>query len=90
MAALRIVAESLCNSAVDSYSEVLPLVLPKNRIQFFTHRKNSDGTIDSICRQCLTTVAIEHLEIMLIHREREHVCDMALETKSHFRLNRAR
>jgi len=39
MAALRIVAESLCNSAVDSYSEVLPLVLPKNRIQFFTHRK---------------------------------------------------
>jgi hypothetical protein len=45
MAALRIVAEPLCNAAVDSYSEVLPLVLPKNRIQFFTHRKNSDGTI---------------------------------------------
>jgi hypothetical protein len=60
-----------------------------SRIQFFTHRKNSDGTVDSICRECLTTVAVEHVESMLSQREREHVCDMAVETKSHYRLNRA-
>ena len=60
-----------------------------NRIQFFTHRKNTDGTVDSICRQCLTTVAIEHLEAMLTEREREHVCDLALDAVPQYRLARA-
>ena len=59
------------------------------RIQFFTHRKNTDGTVDSICRQCLTTVAIEHLEAMLTEREREHVCDLALEALPQYRFIRA-
>ena len=54
-----------------------------NRIQLFTHRRNSDGTVDSICRQCLTTVAIEYVEPMLTQREREHICDLAFETQSH-------
>jgi hypothetical protein len=60
-----------------------------NGTQFFTHRKNADGSVDSICRQCLTTVAIEHLETRLTQREREHVCDLALEGLRQYRLTRA-
>lgn len=63
------------------------MALP-NRIQFFTHRKNSDGTVDSICRQCLTTVAIEHLESMLHQRERANRCDLILDSLPQFRLSR--
>lgn len=49
------------------------------RIQF-TRRNNPDGTIDSICRQCCTTVAIESHESRLSHGEREHQCDLSLES----------
>lgn len=64
------------------------MALP-TRIQFFTHRKNADGTVDSICRQCLTTVAIEHLESMLCQREREHICDLSLELQPRYKFTRA-
>jgi len=56
-----------------------------SRIQLFTHRKNSDGTVDSICRQCLTTIAIEDVEAMLTQKEREHICDLALDGLPRYR-----
>ena len=55
----------------------------------FTHRSNADGTIDSICRQCCTTVAIDNLESMLSEREHEHVCDLELTVLPQYRLSRA-
>jgi hypothetical protein len=58
-----------------------------SKIQFI-HRSNADGTIDSICRQCCTTVAIDNLESMLLAREREHVCDLDLTDIPHSRLSR--
>jgi len=90
VAALPLVAEPMASQpSTPPTREVSPLAL-SNRIQLFTHRKNSDGTVDSICRQCLTTVAIEHLESMLSQREREHVCDLALEALPQCRLHRVR
>jgi hypothetical protein len=41
----------------------------------FRHRQNSDGVIDSICCECLVTVASAHIEYGLIHDEEAHVCD---------------
>ena len=41
----------------------------------FVHRDNSDGTIDSICRECLLTVASAIWETELEHAEHDHSCD---------------
>ena len=68
--------------------EVILLWLFPTEYRYFTHRKNTDGTVDSVCRQCLTTVAIERLEAMLIQREREHVCDLALQALPQYRFYR--
>ena len=58
-----------------------------SKIQFM-HRRNADGTIDSICSQCCTTVAIDNLESKLSEREREHICDLELTEIPHYRLSR--
>ena len=41
----------------------------------FPHRKNLDGTWDSICRSCLGTVASAPSEAQLSRYESGHVCD---------------
>jgi hypothetical protein len=41
----------------------------------FPHRKNWDGTYDSICTACTATVATSHNEAELRAYERAHVCD---------------
>lgn len=41
----------------------------------FGHRANDDGTIDSICCQCFTTVASSNHENDLERCERGHSCD---------------
>jgi hypothetical protein len=41
----------------------------------FPHRKNRDGTYDSICPGCLVTVATCKSEADLLTHERKHVCD---------------
>lgn len=41
----------------------------------FTHRPNSDGTVDSICRNCFATVATDVSDAALARRESAHVCD---------------
>lgn len=43
----------------------------------FAHRNNPDGTTDSICRQCFTTVFTSIWEAELERAERDHVCDPA-------------
>lgn len=41
----------------------------------FSHRHNSNGTVDSICHQCFITVATEPVEVNLATRERAHACN---------------
>ena len=41
----------------------------------FSHRHNSDGSIDSICRECYVTVARAQNESALYREERAHACD---------------
>jgi hypothetical protein len=41
----------------------------------FRHRHNRDGVIDSICCECLLTVASASIEFGLTPREETHVCD---------------
>jgi hypothetical protein len=41
----------------------------------FPHRKNWDGTYDSICSACTATVATSQSEAKLRAYERAHVCD---------------
>jgi hypothetical protein len=40
----------------------------------FPHRQNLDGTIDSICPDCFTTVATSSDETVLLGAERLHKC----------------
>lgn len=40
----------------------------------FPHRKNSDGTWDSICSECFRTVAIADDESELAEAEAQHIC----------------
>jgi hypothetical protein len=41
----------------------------------FVRRNNADGTIDSICRKCLFTIASSHTEADLERAEGKHQCD---------------
>ena len=41
----------------------------------FSHRHNSDGTVDSICRECFVTVAKAQNESELYRDENSHTCD---------------
>jgi hypothetical protein len=44
--------------------------------QRFPHRRNPDGSYDSICIVCLATVASALDEEQLFLREVEHACDL--------------
>ena len=41
---------------------------------FFPHRRNKDGSFDSICLKCLLTIANERNEADLAKHDRYHVC----------------
>jgi len=41
----------------------------------FPHRHNNDGTFDSICDTCYSTIARVKVEDELLPFERRHVCD---------------
>lgn len=47
------------------------------RPQTFPHRHNTDGTYDSICNRCLSTIAKVTTEADLGQFEASHVCDPA-------------
>jgi hypothetical protein len=44
----------------------------------FAHRSNLDGTMDSICRRCIMTVATAYHEGELCRYEQQHICDPVL------------
>jgi hypothetical protein len=41
----------------------------------FPHRHNRDGIVDSICSECLVTIASTMNERDLERQERAHICD---------------
>jgi hypothetical protein len=45
------------------------------RPPFFPHRKNKDGTFDSICLKCLATVVRTKSESELEQHDKRHVCE---------------
>jgi hypothetical protein len=40
----------------------------------YAHRRNYDGTLDSICKLCYLTVARAYRENDLLHLEVRHIC----------------
>ena len=43
----------------------------------YPHRKNRDGSFDSICLRCFATIARAKEVAELKNREKQHVCDEA-------------
>jgi hypothetical protein len=51
----------------------------------FPHRRNEDGSFDSICPTCFATIARSKAEGGLAENEAAYVCDSAfLEGRGHF------
>ncbi|HKF50278.1 MAG TPA: hypothetical protein VKB38_23150 [Terracidiphilus sp.] len=48
----------------------------------FTHRDNGDGTFDSICWECFTTIATANCEGDLEKPEQSHACEPS--TRDHY------
>ena len=68
----------------------MPVELKKQ----FPHRRNLNGTFDSICPRCFHTVATRSTEIELRRDEHRHVCDdwnldvdKLIQSQNRFRLN---
>jgi len=40
----------------------------------YAHRRNYDGTLDSVCKSCFLTVARAYRETDLTHLELRHIC----------------
>ena len=49
-----------------------------SREPFFPHRRNRDGSFDSICLDCLLTIASHKAENELVAAEKVHVCKTSL------------
>ena len=45
------------------------------RVNNFPHRRNWDGTFDSICPSCFVTIATKDSETELAAAEAAHICD---------------
>jgi hypothetical protein len=52
-----------------------------SREPFFPHRRNPDGSFDSICLSCLLTIASHKTEDELVLAEINHVCQTSLLSK---------
>jgi hypothetical protein len=50
-------------------------MMPQPEGQRFAHRRNGDGSYDSICTRCLVAVASVQKEEQLRPHESAHVCD---------------
>jgi hypothetical protein len=44
----------------------------------YPHRRNRDGSFDSICLTCFMTVATAKTEIELAESDAKHICESAL------------
>jgi hypothetical protein len=45
---------------------------------FFPHRRNKDGSFDSICLKCFATVASHMTEEQLQEQDKKHICSSSL------------
>jgi hypothetical protein len=48
-----------------------------NKPTLYSHRRNPDGSYDSMCPICFATVARSSVEAELTEQEASHVCDWA-------------
>jgi hypothetical protein len=46
-------------------------------VAFYPHRRNKDGSYDSICRTCFVTVAFGQSEAELMKLDAQHVCEFS-------------
>ena len=44
----------------------------------FPHRRNNDGSYDSICPKCIVTIAKATTERELLASDQKHVCDISI------------
>jgi hypothetical protein len=51
---------------------------------FFPHRRNPDGTFDSICLKCLLTIANARTEAELQKYDKDHVCNPSILSQQFF------
>jgi hypothetical protein len=51
---------------------------------FFPHRRNRDGSFDSICLQCLLTIANARTEADLAKYDKYHVCNPSILSQRAF------
>ena len=51
---------------------------------FFPHRRNRDGSFDSICLKCLLTIANARNEADLEKHEKYHVCNSSILSQRAF------
>jgi hypothetical protein len=56
-------------------------------IAFYPHRRNKDGSYDSICLNCLLTVASGKSEAELIKLDTQHVCAFSTLSQRTFHRN---
>jgi hypothetical protein len=48
------------------------------RAPFFPHRRNSDGSLTSICLTCCATVASHKTEEELVELDKKHICETTM------------
>ena len=51
---------------------------------FFPHRRNRDGSFDSICLKCLLTIANARTEADLAKHDKYHVCNPSILSQPAF------
>jgi hypothetical protein len=56
-------------------------------IAFYPHRRNKDGSYDSICLNCLLTVATGKSEAELMKLDEKHVCEYSTLSQRAFDRN---
>jgi hypothetical protein len=56
-------------------------------IAFYPHRRNKDGSYDSICLTCFVTVAFGKSEAELMGYDRQHVCEFSTMSQRAFDRN---
>jgi hypothetical protein len=53
-------------------------------IVFYPHRRNRDGSFDSICLNCFATLATAKTEAELLELDQAHICQPATVTQRAF------
>jgi hypothetical protein len=52
--------------------------MPNIAMTLYPHRRNRDGSFDSICPTCFMTVATAKTETELADADAKHICESAL------------